>query len=440
MTKDSFSNFHSLPAGTCLHNTYRIQKTIGAGGFGITYMGIHTDTGNVVAIKEYFPPSLAVRNKQEGLNMLRPFPDKNIGIFQKGLRRFLNEANILKSFQDLESIVTVYDLFEENGTAYLVMEYIDGLTLSRYVSENGTLTFPEISELIAPVIHSLSKIHGGGLIHRDISPDNLILGTDNKLHLIDFGAASYENAGNTQNTIILKAGYAPPEQYISNGRIGAWIDVYSICATMYFALTGNAPAEAIHRLDSDSPHTLENLSLLLPWQYAILEKGLQLRPADRFQNVEELYSALTGTAKEVENATILQTAVSKEKQAQIRKLYGLRRNAYRPVLLSCLGIAILAALIIIAVSSRTPAGRQNTVRQPSGVTAPAISVPTASSPAIRATPAATNSPKPKKPTGTNSPKPKKSAGTNSPKPKKSTGTTPDYKVKGDDGLTSIPLE
>ncbi len=283
------------------------METIGAGGFAVTYRGIRQDTGEVVAIKEYFPPSLAVRTKQEGFYVLHPFPEKNTGLFQKGLRRFVNEAGILKSFQNLESIVPVYDLFEENGTAYLVMEYINGLTLGQYVTENGTFTFPEISALIAPVIRSLTDIHARGLIHRDVSPDNLILGTDNRLHLIDFGAASRESAGDTKNTVIIKAGYAPPEQYLPSGKTGAWIDVYAVCATIYFCVTGHAPAEAMRRLDAGSRQPLPHLGHLLSWQYAILEKGLQLRPADRFQSAGELYAALTGTEEQVGEATVLRT-------------------------------------------------------------------------------------------------------------------------------------
>lgn len=305
MTEDLFSGCHSLPVGTCLHGAYEIRETIGAGGFAVTYRGIRKDTGGVVAIKEYFPPSLAVRNTQEGLYVLRPYPEKNTVLFQKGLRRFINEAGILKSFQHLESIVPVYDMFEENGTAYLVMEYIDGMTLAMYVAENGTLTFPEISQLIVPVIRSLARVHAQGLIHRDISPDNLIIGMDNRLYLIDFGAAGSKSAGDRQNTVIIKAGYAPPEQYIANGRTGAWTDIYAICATIYFSVTGHAPAEAVHRLDDGLRQPLPHLKQLLPWQYAILEKGLQLRPSERFQSAIELCEALTGSEEQEGNATIL---------------------------------------------------------------------------------------------------------------------------------------
>lgn len=321
MTGSSLPHVHALPSGTCLNQTYRIQDVLGEGGSGITYRGILPDTGNVVAIKEYFPPSLAVRSRQEGDFTLYPYPEKNKEEFDQGRVRFLNEASVLRSFQNLKCIVSVYDFFEENGTAYLVMEYIEGLTLRQYINENGTLTFPEVSELILPVIHSLAEIHEKGLIHRDISPDNLIIGMDNQLHLIDFGASRWENKTASKNTVILKAGYAPPEQYISDSRIGAWADVYALCATLYFALTGSAPAEAIHRLDSDSPEPLSGLTHLLFWQRAVLEKGLQLRPADRFQNMHALESALNGMPDTDKDRTVLSPPPTKKDRSRMRKMH-----------------------------------------------------------------------------------------------------------------------
>lgn len=354
MTGSSPPHLHALPPGTCLNQTYCIQSVLGEGGFGITYKGILQDTDTVVAIKEYFPPSLAVRSRQEGVFTLYPYPEKNTESFCRGRTRFLNEAAILRSFQRLECIVSVYDLFEENGTAYLVMEYIEGLTLRQYINENGTLTFPEISELILPVIQSLAEIHDKGLIHRDISPDNLILGTDNMLHLIDFGAASRENYTESQNTVILKAGYAPPEQYISNSKTGAWIDVYALCATLYFALTGSAPAEAIQRLDAGSTESLSGLSHLLAWQRAILEKGLQLRPSDRFQNMYALSSALKGIPERDIDNTVIHTShmsniKARLKNAGFRKI---RRSSGRIYIAAIIAALIIAVFVI--VTNRTP--------------------------------------------------------------------------------------
>lgn len=350
MTNHSFSHCHALATGTCLKKNYIIQNVLGIGGFGITYSGIRKDTGNLVAIKEYFPSSLAVRTEQEGLFSLHPFPEKNTEVFNKGRQRFLNEAQILKKLQYLKSIVSVYDLFEENGTAYIVMEYIEGLTLNQYVNENGTFTFPEILNLMVPVIQDLAEIHNKDLIHRDISPDNLILSTDNQLHLIDFGAASKDNPEKNQNTVILKAGYAPPEQYIANGKIGAWTDVYSLCATIYFALTGTAPTEAIQRLEQNSLEPLSNINDLLPWQSAALEKGLSVRPADRFRNMHELYISLMEAPHN--ERTIAGSNLSRKNKYKIKKYRYRGTSNYFATIISLVCLTILLVFYLPSIVSQ----------------------------------------------------------------------------------------
>lgn len=337
--KHSLSRCHALSSGIFLHQKYKIENVLGTGGFGITYSGIHIETGNRVAIKEYFPSSLAVRTEQEGLFSLCPFPENNTEIFLKERDRFINEAKILKELQTLESIVSIYDLFEENGTAYIVMEYIDGLPLYQYVTENGTFTFPEILSLMIPVIQDLAEIHNKGLIHRDISPDNLILGTDNQLHLIDFGAASQDNPQKNQNTVILKTGYAPPEQYIATGNIGAWTDVYSLCATIYFALTGSAPSEAMQLLEQNTLIPQIQINGLLPWQTAALEKGLSVRPADRYQDMRELYLAFVKVPQN-------EKTIVGSKQHPAQKLRGFFPGSYSSI---GNGMAILISFTCLVI-------------------------------------------------------------------------------------------
>ncbi len=345
MTDDSLVRSHALPNKTLLNHVYVIDEILGEGGFGITYGGYHKETGDHVAIKEYFPHNIAIRATRKGIFLLRPFPEKKTEEYKKGLKRFLGEARILNELQYLDSIVSVYDFFEENGTAYIVMEYIEGLTLGKYIEENGTLPFSELLHLMTPVIRSLSEIHSKGLIHRDISPDNLILGTDNKLHLIDFGA-SCKNTANTPGTVILKAGYAPPEQYLSGGRIGAWVDVYALCATMYFALTGKSPSEAIQRLEQDSLAPLAVPDDLLPWQRAAIEKGLQLRSANRFHDMEELYYALTTPPDTETQTTRMGSCLSPRSSWHIRRLYRPHRTPLY------IGITTISLLLIIAFAIR----------------------------------------------------------------------------------------
>ena len=317
MNKHTSTPIHTLPPDTCLCSKYVIRGILGEGGFGITYDGYRTSDGMRVAIKEYFPHQIALRTEQDGVLFMQPFPEKYAETYERGRQRFLNEAGTLHSLQHLESIVSIYDSFEENGTAYIIMEYIDGPTLGQFVRENGALSFPELLHLADPLIRALSEVHRQGIIHRDISPDNIILGLDNKLHLIDFGAVTRDNPDGGKNTVILKAGYAPPEQYISNGSLGAWVDVYALCATMYYALTAKAPCEAMHRLDSETDESLPGLEHLLTRQRAAIEKGLQLRSANRFHDMEELHDALTAV-EEVENAkTHLGSTLSKQ---EIRKI------------------------------------------------------------------------------------------------------------------------
>ena len=319
MYEDSLNIRHALPPSICLKHTYLTEDVLGEGGFGITYSGKNKATGKHVAIKEYFPSGLAVRIEQEDAFFVRPVSPKNEEPFLRGRKRFLNEAKVLKEFQYLDSIVSVYDVFEENNTAYIVMDYIEGPTLKQYIDENGCLCFTELLSLMAPVILALSIVHKKKLIHRDISPDNLILGMDNHLHLIDFGAASQENTAGGKHTVILKAGYAPPEQYIPDSKTGAWIDVYALCATMYFALTGNPPFEAIHRLEEDSLE-FPDIPDLLPWQKAALEKGLHIHMSKRFRSMEEFYDAITTAPEPETQVTVTGIPLTKKEKQKIRQI------------------------------------------------------------------------------------------------------------------------
>jgi len=339
-----------LAPGICLNHTYIIDDVLGEGGFGITYSGKNKTTGKRVAIKEYFPSGLAVRTEQADAFFLCPVSSKNKEAFLHGRQRFLNEAKVLKEFQYLESIVSVYDVFEENNTAYIVMDYIEGPTLKQYVEENGCLCFTELLSLMAPVIRALSIVHKKKLIHRDISPDNLILSMDNRLHLIDFGAVSHEDITGGKHTVILKAGYAPPEQYISDSKTGAWIDVYALCATMYFALTGNPPLEAIHRPEGDSLE-FPDASGILPWQKSVLEKGLHIHIAKRFRSMEEFYEAITTAPEPETQVTITGFSLTKKEKQKIRQM---RYRLKVPLLFSTLLFLLVCTSFMIPVVKSRP--------------------------------------------------------------------------------------
>ncbi len=345
MYEDSLNIRHALVPGTCLNHTYTINNVLGEGGFGITYSGKNKTTDRHIAIKEYFPSGLAVRTEQADAFFLCPVSPKNKELFLRGRQRFLNEAKVLKEFQYLESIVSVYDVFEENNTAYIVMDYIEGPTLKQYIEENGCLCFTELLSLMAPVIQDLSIVHKKKLIHRDISPDNMILGLDNHLHLIDFGASSHEDITGRKHTVILKAGYAPPEQYIPDSKTGAWIDVYALCATMYFALTGNPPSEALHRLEGDSLEFPDG-SGILPWQKSALKKGLHIQMSKRFRNMDEFYDAMVTAPEPETQVTITGISLTRKEKQKIRQI---RYRLKIPPLFWALPLLFVCAVCIIPI-------------------------------------------------------------------------------------------
>ena len=336
---------HGLPPGTILKDSYQIEEVLGEGGFGITYAGLHISMNKPIAIKEFFPSNKAARDTDSLVVVPHSRYEKE---YVKGYQHFLEEAKLLQNLSGLDGIVQIYDEFKENGTAYIVMEYIDGITLEQFVQENGVFTPEEVLDLFLPVISVLGAVHETGLIHRDISPDNLLLGTDNKLHLIDFGAAGMETIyHSSHNTIILKNGYAPPEQYLPKEKQGAWLDVYALCATMYFALTKITPQISLSRTQDD---TLKPLSMLMDipaFMSAAIEKGLQPYPADRYRDMNSLYQALTSPKAIEKNTTIL----CKTPSLHLRFYWFYKQNPGKVLFSSVLLVVLLFAIAGITASS-----------------------------------------------------------------------------------------
>lgn len=295
---------HTLPIGYILNDRYTIDSILGEGGFGITYKAVDRslspDSTGYVAIKEYYPSGIAARTTNKNNPYFVTHFDGKLAVsFRKGLERFRQEAFLLKEFCKLESIVSIIDIFDTNNTTYIAMEYIEGLTIHKLVKKDGPLSFQETIDLLKPVLKDMSLIHQKGLIHRDISPDNLLIGTDNKLHLIDFGSANHSNLNASKTyTVILKAGYAPPEQYIANGKMGPWTDVYGICATIYYSVTGHPPMDSLRRMQQDPLSETITLQLnampdLETYQAEAILKGLSLSITDRYPSVSILLNALT---------------------------------------------------------------------------------------------------------------------------------------------------
>lgn len=282
---------HHLPPGTVLLDRYLVGRVLGEGGFGITYIGCDLRLELKIAIKEYYPVDRATRNASVSLGVTN-FMGPAAQSFERGKQKFLGEARAMARMDKQQTIVGVRDYFEANNTAYIVMEYIQGTNFSDLVKQRGGRIAPEeLFPLLEPLFGALSVMHENGLIHRDISPDNLML-EHGKVRLLDFGCARETTRGTETLTIALKQGYAPVEQYQSKGQ-GPWTDIYALCATIYFCLTGKAPPQALDRITADGLLRPSKLGVaLLPGQEEALLKGLNLSPNRRYRSMAELHAAL----------------------------------------------------------------------------------------------------------------------------------------------------
>lgn len=293
----------ALHPGAVLNNKYIVGKTLGEGGFGITYLAWDKYMETKIAIKEYYPSNLAMRDTSKyGGNTLHISTGPQSMDFESGLNRYVREAAILSKFFNLPGIVSVKDFFYENGTAYIVMEYIEGISLKEYMNtKGGKMTSNEALNILEPIIKSLAVVHKNKLLHRDISPDNIMISRDGKVKLIDFGAARYfADDADKSMTVVLKHGYAPIEQYSRKGEQGEWTDVYALCAVLYRMMTGVVPDESIERINHDTLVPVRKLNKKVPRHIAkAIERGLSIKPEDRQQDMQELYSELYLTDSEL---------------------------------------------------------------------------------------------------------------------------------------------
>ena len=237
---------------------YEIVSVLGQGGFGITYRARDVQLGREVAIKEYLPTALAVR--QDGATVL-PRTTKMADDFGWGRERFVTEGRTLASLHRATAIVHVFDYLEANGTAYIVMELLSGETLEDRITKGGKLSAEEVDRILWPLLDGLEQVHNAGFLHRDIKPANILLDATGNPTLIDFGASRAAMAGrSTALTAIFTPGYAAAEQ-MTSARQGPWTDIYGLSATLYHAIVGRTPPSAFDRMLSD---TYEPLSQVKP--------------------------------------------------------------------------------------------------------------------------------------------------------------------------------
>ncbi len=278
-----------LAEGHRLNGRYRVCRSLGQGGFGITYLAADELLGQNIVIKEYFPAVLAGRATDGSVRIEQ---EEGREAFEEGRSRFLREARILTSLLDVPGVVKAWNYFQENQTAYLVMEYVQGISLRSWLEQHGEVSFEEALRMLKPVVLALAGIHKKGLLHRDITPDNLMVGENGTVKLLDFGSArSYlrEKDSEMTQTVLLKSGYAPPEQYDGKSVQGPWTDLYALCATMYEMITGCMPEDAIQRQIRDELEapSAYGAKITPEQEEHLLKRGLALDERERYASVAE---------------------------------------------------------------------------------------------------------------------------------------------------------
>lgn len=285
--------YHLAP-GEILNHKYIVGTAIDSGGFGIIYRAWDAQMEQVVAIKEYFPNGVVSR--VPGQNDVIIYSGKNREVFRKGVDRFLVEARNMAEFSQPD-IVALYDYFEENNTAYIVMEYLDGVSFKEYLKERGgQIPSEEVVDITLHVLAALEEIHSHHIIHRDISPDNIFLCSNHRVKVIDFGAARFSSGEESSNfSTIVKPGYAPAEQYRTKSRQGPFTDLYALGACMYQAATGEKPQESLARAMHDDLRPPKELNPEVPEYLSdIIMKAMAMDEDERFQSSEEFMKALKG--------------------------------------------------------------------------------------------------------------------------------------------------
>jgi serine/threonine-protein kinase len=280
---------HTLPLNFPLNNKYQIKKVLGQGGFGITYLAADTQLDIDVCIKELFISG----NSTRGQNMTVLTQNLKDFSFSDFKERFIQEAKQLARFSN-PGIVRVIEFFEANKTAYLVMEYVPGKNLKDYIAENGPMKETEALPLIHQLFDAVEEVHNAGMLHRDIKPDNILLGAKNRVVLIDFGSAREFTEGKTiTQTAMLTPGFAPIEQYSNRAKRGTFTDIYALGATLYFLLTGKKPLAATDRYREQlaAPHQI-NPAVSEPLSSAVM-MAMEMKEEDRFQHIGDFRAVMT---------------------------------------------------------------------------------------------------------------------------------------------------
>lgn len=291
---DAQGSVLTLPLRTLLGGRYLVSKPLGVGGFGITYLAWDMAKSTRVAIKEFFPKGYTTRQPfSSKVTVLR---QNYVAAFNHWLNAFIEEARMLLSIKHLHGVVRMQDFFESNNTAYIVMDYLEGMSLRKYlVQRGGVLPVKEALGILRPVMDSLVVLHQYGVIHKDISPENIQVVQNRFVKLIDFGAASIYNQNVNKPFMVLKPGFSPIELYKTEYGQGPWSDIYELGATLYNCITGRIPQIATQRLVQDYVPCPRKLGVNIPIAVEnALMKALAVHPKDRYSNTGEFIQMLYG--------------------------------------------------------------------------------------------------------------------------------------------------
>lgn len=304
-----------IAPGTILIDRYIIGKAVGSGGFGNVYKAWDKKLETIVAVKEYYPQGIA--NRIPGTQEVILVSARNRKEFEYGKARLLQEARHIAKFSAHKNIVNVFEFFEANNTSYMVMEFLHGMPLNKYLKESGGKLEPEMAVyIVSAICDALSPLHKAGIIHRDISPDNIYVCDNKIITLFDFGTAEFPDSKN-ELPIIVKPGFAPPEQYEAENRQGFWTDIYALGATLYLLLTGEKPIASTDRKIMDelsAPRTIdEGISEAL--SHSVM-RAMAIDMHLRFQNIAEFQKAIQGEIK-------VRSVESEKKRRKNKRLMGM---------------------------------------------------------------------------------------------------------------------
>jgi serine/threonine protein kinase len=329
---------YCIPVGSVLLDRYFIGKAIGQGGFGITYVGYDAKFQTKIAVKEYFPHGYAFRELHKDKHTVYSLSGEKTEFYNRGIEKFITEARRLAQFSGAPGIVNVRDFFNENNTAYIVMEFVEGEPLKDILERRGKLSEIEAKAIFEPILKTLQKVHNSGILHRDIAPDNIMVEPDGTARLIDFGASAEIDDNAATSAAVIKHFYVPEEQYDNNRRRqGPWTDVYAISATIFRALEGETIPDAIERLRGE-PFEGFTVTLSEPVKNAVMN-GLALFAKDRAQSVDELIEAFSDPAE---------STVKKKRKKALFETYKTKKS-YKRIAAILGGIAALVAVLCLVI-------------------------------------------------------------------------------------------